>query len=225
MTLEVLPDGALAEALDQGLEALGLPLAPDARVALLGYVGLLAKWNRTYNLTAIREPARMVTHHVIDSLAVLGHLDDLLRGIDRPRILDVGSGAGLPGIPLAVARPDWDVAMLEPVHKKSTFITQALAELGIANARAVAQRVEDYRTPEPAAIAISRAFSDLASFAECAARHVAQPGVLVAMKGVHPDEELRELPDAFEVVAVAPLAVPGVDAARHVVVMRSKAAA
>ena len=225
MTLEVLPDQALAEALDRGLDALGLPLAAGGRAALLNYVALLAKWNRTYNLTAIREPARMVTHHVLDSLAVVGVLDRLARGVDDVHVLDVGSGAGLPGIPLAVARADWHVVMLEPVHKKSAFITQAIAELRVDNARAVSQRVEDYAAPQPVTIAISRAFSDLGAFAQCAARHVARDGVLVAMKGVHPDEELRELPPAFEVVSIEALDVPGVDAARHVVVMRARNAA
>lgn len=210
----------LSAALDAGLDALSAPLAREARDALLAYVALLAKWNRTYNLTAIRDPLRMVTHHVLDSVAVLPVLDAAIGDRSDVRVLDIGSGGGLPGIPIAVARPAWQVTMLEPVHKKCAFLTQAIAELGLRNARSLAQRVEDYRPALPATLAISRAFSDLATFAEASIRHVEAGGALVAMKGVHPDEELRELPALFAVTAAIPLHVPGIDAARHVVVMQ-----
>ena len=218
-------DGELAESLDAGLAALSLPLSGEARRALLDYLALLAKWNRTYNLTAIREPARMVTHHLLDSLAVLDTLDRLVGSRSNPCILDVGSGAGLPGVPIAIARPSWDVAMLDPVHKKIAFVTQVIADLRLRNARAIAHRVEDYRPSQPAQVAISRALCDLASFAESSARHVGDDGVLLAMKGVHPDEELRELPPAFEVLSTVSLEVPGVEAARHLIVMRRRRAA
>jgi len=220
MTPEPVIDRELADSLDAGLAALSMPLEPDARAALVAYVALLAKWNRTYNLTAIREPARMITHHVLDSLAVLPSLDALVGDRSDVQVLDVGSGAGLPGIPIAIARPAWQVTLLEPVHKKSAFLTQAIAELRIDNARAIARRVEDYRPKEPVTVAISRAFSDLTSFAEASIRHLADDGALVAMKGVHPDEELRELPSAFAVTATIPLRVPGIDAARHLIVMQ-----
>jgi 16S rRNA (guanine527-N7)-methyltransferase len=213
-------DRVLADSLDAGLEELSMPLERGARTALLAYVALLTKWNRTYNLTAIREPVRMITHHLLDSLAVLPSLDALVGERREVHVLDVGSGAGLPGIPIAVARPTWHVAMLEPVHKKSAFVTQAIAELGIGNAHAIAQRVEDYRPTARATLAISRAFSDLASFAEATVRHLADDGALVAMKGVHPDEELRELPPGFAVLDTIQLQVPGIDAARHLIVMR-----
>ena len=211
----------LAGTLDHGLEALGMPLDPPARRALLAYVALLAKWNRTYNLTAIREPVRMVTHHILDSLAVLPALDGFVGARTEVALLDVGSGAGLPGIPIAVARPAWDVTLLEPVHKKHAFMMQAVAELGLRNAHPIAQRVEDHRPAKPVTVAISRAFSDLASFAEASKRHVASDGVLVAMKGVHPDEELRELPESVTVTNAIPLRVPGVDASRHLIFMRT----
>lgn len=207
-----------AQTLDAGLEALALPLPIEARARLVAYVALLAKWNATYNLTAIRDPDRMLTHHVLDSLSVLSTLDALVDASDV-RVLDVGSGAGLPGLPIAIARPAWRVTMLEPVHKKAAFVTQAIAELGVANAEVVAQRVEDYAPRSPAHIAISRAFSDLASFAESTARHLTNDGAMVAMKGVHPDEELRELPPTVDVRAPISLCVPGVDAARHLIVM------
>ena len=222
MTHDAVIDRALADSLDEGLDALSMPLERAARAALVAYVALLTKWNRTYNLTAIRDPARMITHHLLDSLAVVPSLDALVGERTDVRILDVGSGAGLPGIPLAVARPAWHVALLEPVHKKCAFLTQALAELRIGNAQAVPRRVEDYRSDAPFHVAISRAFSDLASFAEASSRHVADDGAIVAMKGVHPVEELRELPEAFAVTGAIPLQVPGIDAARHVIVMQRR---
>jgi 16S rRNA (guanine527-N7)-methyltransferase len=222
MTAQTLAAPDPKTALDAGLEALALRLPEDARGRLVAYVALLAKWNATYNLTAIREPERMLTHHILDSLAVLPALDAQVAGVADVHVLDVGSGAGLPGLPIAIARPAWQVTMLEPVQKKAAFVTQAIAELRIPNAKILARRVEDYEARSPAHIAISRAFADLASFAQSSARHVADAGVLVAMKGVHPDEELRELPPAFEVRAEVALDVPGVDAARHLIVVQRR---
>jgi len=210
----------LAETLDAGLDALALPLTPAARKSLLDYVALLGKWNGIYNLTAIREPERMVTHHLLDSLAVVSALDAWLANRRDVHLLDIGSGAGLPGIPIAVARPAWRVSMLEPVHKKAAFITQAIAELRIANAGAHATRAEDHVQAPPADVAISRAFADLASFADVSLRHLAPDGALFAMKGVHPDEELRELPAGIAVARTLALRVPGVDAARHLLVLQ-----
>ena len=215
------PAGDLQALLDRGLDGLGLALPGDARQRLVSYVALLERWNRTYNLTAIREPERMVTHHLLDCLAALPALDRLAGG--RPiALLDVGSGGGLPGIPLAIARPDWQVTMVEPVHKKGAFLTQAIAELGIANASVAVVRVEDLHATAPFDIVVSRAFSDLASFAAAALPHMAREGRLVAMKGVHPDAELAELPATVEVVAAPALDVPFVDGARHLVVMRRR---
>jgi 16S rRNA (guanine527-N7)-methyltransferase len=212
----------LRATLDEGVSALGLDLPAEARRRLVDYVALLDKWNRTYNLTAIREPAKMVTHHLLDTLAALPELD--ARAPGAARVLDVGSGAGLPGVPFAIARPSWTVDMLEPVHKKATFITQAIAELGIRNAAAIAARVEDHRPNTPYPIVVSRAFADLAAFADASARHLSADGLLVAMKGVHPDEELAELPASYAVERVVPLAVPGVNAARHLVLVRKRSA-
>jgi len=207
-------DSALSQ-----LDALGdVPLPREARDKLRAYLDLLAKWNRTYNLTAIREPERMITHHVLDSLAVL----PLLEAPDpakRLALLDVGSGAGLPAIPLAIARPAWRVVALDSSHKKSAFVQQVASELVLANVEAVTARVENYRPVAPFDVVISRAFSDLATFVASSARHLAPGGRLVAMKGVRPDEEIAQLPPAFRVVAMEPLAVPGIEAARHLVVM------
>ncbi len=207
--------------LDFGLEALGAAgaaLPAHARDALAAYVALLAKWNRTYNLTAIREPERMVTHHVLDSLAVLPHLP----ARDGLAILDVGSGGGVPGIPLALARPRWRVVLLDANHKKGAFLQQAVIELGLHNAEAVTARVEDYVSNAPFDVVISRAYSDLATFARAGARHLAPGGRLAAMKGVFPDEEIAHLPDDVRVVATPALAVPGLDAKRHLVVMERR---
>jgi len=204
------------------LDALGHARLPrEARDKLSAYLDLLAKWNRTYNLTAIREPDKMVTHHVLDSLAVLPHLD-VANGAKSVSLLDVGSGAGLPAIPLAIARPAWRVVALDSGHKKGAFVQQVASELALANVEPVVARVEDYRPAALFDVIISRAFSDLATFAESSARHLAPGGRLVAMKGVRPDEEIAQLPPMFRVVATEALAVPGIDAARHLVVMERR---
>ena len=202
------------DALDAGTAG-GLGLPADAAERLAAYVALLAKWNRTYNLTAIREPDRMVTHHVLDSLAVLPHLPST----PALRLLDVGSGGGVPGIPLAIARPGWQVTMIDSNHKKCTFVRQAAIELALSNVTVVTARVEEFRPDAPFDVVISRAFSDLATFGETSARHLAPGGRLVAMKGVHPDEELAQLPPGLRVVATPALTVPGLDAERHLVIL------
>jgi len=210
---------AEADALAAGVATLHLELPPEAEARLVAYVDLLAKWNRTYNLTAIREPARMITHHVLDALAVLPHLParaDL-------RVLDVGSGGGVPGIPLALARPQWSVTLLDANSKKTTFLTQAAIELGLANVRVATARVEAYAPDAPFDVVVSRAFSDLDDFARGAARHLAHGGVLAAMKGVHPHEELAQVPPDIEIVSTPSVDVPGLDAARHLVLMRPRA--
>jgi 16S rRNA (guanine527-N7)-methyltransferase len=204
--------------LDEGLAALarsGVALPAAARAKLAAFLALLAKWNRTYNLTAIREPAEMVTHHALDALAVLPHLPPA----QTLRLLDVGSGGGVPGIPLAIARPGWSVVVLDANQKKGAFLQQAAIELALANVLPVTARVEDFA---PAALfdaVISRAFSDLATFARAGLPHLAAGGRLVAMKGARPDDEIARLPASVRVVAVAALDVPGLEAARHLVMM------
>jgi 16S rRNA (guanine527-N7)-methyltransferase len=184
--------------LREGLDALGVALDAHARSQLAAYLALLAKWNRTYNLTAIREPARMVTHHVLDALAVLPHLP-----ASAQRLLDVGSGGGIPGIPLAIARPGLRVVMVDPNHKKTAFITQAAIELKLANAIAHATRDEDLSGEAAFDVVISRAFADLATFAAASSRHVAPHGMLVAMKGVYPRDEIAAVEHAFTVETIA----------------------
>jgi 16S rRNA (guanine527-N7)-methyltransferase len=207
----------LAQALAGGVAALGLDVDADAQTKLLAYIGLLDKWNRTHNLTAIREPLRVVTYHLLDALATLPHLPDAA----SLRLIDVGSGGGLPGVPLAIARPQWRVTLLDSNRKKAAFLRQAAAELALANVAVVAMRAEDYAPDAPFDVAISRAFADLAQFA-AVARHFVRPcGRLLAMKGVYPGEELNALPPPFRVVAVPALDVPGLDAERHLVIMQA----
>jgi 16S rRNA (guanine527-N7)-methyltransferase len=198
--------------LGKGLSGLGLALSLDAQSRLLQYLNLLSKWNRTYNLTAIREPSRLVSHHLLDSLAVLPHLEGTT-------IVDVGSGAGLPGIPLAVARPEWSVVLVESNHKKGAFLRQAVLELNLRGTQVVTDRAEHWQPVQPFDVVISRAFSDLPGFVE-AARHLCRPGaVLAAMKGVYPHEELAQLGSDIRIRKVVALHVPGVRASRHLVLL------
>lgn len=198
--------------LGRATAALGLALADTQVATLERYLDLLEKWNRVYNLTAIRERSRMVTHHLLDSLAVLPHV----RG---PRVLDVGSGAGLPGIPLAVASPALHVTLLESNHKKSAFLTQAVAELQLANVQVVTERVESWQPEARFDTIVSRAFAELGEFATLAGRLLAPQGVLAAMKGVHPFEEIERVPQGYQVQQVVRLRVPGLDAERHLVLV------
>ena len=202
-----------AAAVAAGLDALGLTLDEAAQRRLLDYLALVQKWNRVYNLTAVREADKMVSHHVLDSLAVAPHLNG-------ETLVDVGSGAGLPGIPLALARPEMRVTLLESNHKKSAFLKQAAIELALENVEVANTRVEAWDEPGAYDVVISRAFSDLAEFASLAGRLVADGGVLAAMKGVYPYEELAQLPKDFVLKQSIPLEVPGLGAERHLVLMK-----
>ena len=205
----------LGPALADGLRALGFTVEAATQERLLDYVALLVKWNRTYNLTAIREPAGMVRQHLLDSLAVLPHLP-AGRSL---RLLDVGSGAGLPGIPIALARPQWRVALLDSSAKKAAFLRQAVAELGLANAEVIAMRVEDYRPALPYDVAISRAFADLETFVGVACPLLDPAGRLLAMKGAVPAQEIERVAGCVRVLAVPQIDVPGLEVERHLVIM------
>jgi 16S rRNA (guanine527-N7)-methyltransferase len=204
---------AMVDQLQNALPELDVALPSAAAGRLIAYLELIAKWNRVYNLTAIREADKALTHHVLDCLSVLPHLTGA-------RTADVGSGAGLPGIPIALARPEWRVTLIESNHKKSTFLSQALVELGLTNAVVAAERVEVVEPEGAFDLVISRAFSDLPEFARLAGRLVASEGTLAAMKGLYPDEELALLPPPWRVESVIPLRVPGILAARHLVLMK-----
>lgn len=204
---------SLAEQLASGLEQLGLPLDAATQRRLLDYVALLQKWNRVYNLTAVRDPQKMLTQHLLDSLAVLPH-------ISGNRVIDVGTGPGLPGIPLALANPGLAVTLLDSNHKKTTFLRQACLELGLTNTMVVCERVEAWRPEEKYDVVISRAFSDLAEFAGLALHLCKDGGAMLAMKGVYPHEELTRLPASTALLGVVSLKVPGLDAERHLVVLQ-----
>lgn len=199
--------------LADGLLALGLSLDDNCTAQLGAYLELLQKWNRTYNLTAIREPQQMLTHHLLDSLAVLPH-------VDCRWLADIGSGGGLPGIPLAIARPQMRVALVEAGHKKTAFLTQAKIELGLPNLVVHQNRVENWVHEVRFDGIISRAFSDLAEFVRLSQHLLADGGRFYAMKGVHPHEEIAQLPKGFVVEKVIELQVPGVEGARHLVIVQ-----
>jgi 16S rRNA (guanine527-N7)-methyltransferase len=201
-----------ADRLDRGLAELKLGLSSATRRRLLEYLGLLQKWNRVYNLTAVRDAGRMVGLHLLDSLAVMPH-------IAGRTILDVGSGAGLPGIPLALALNETQVTMLDSNEKKAAFLRQAAIELELTNTTIVCERVEAWRPPAKFDLVISRAFSDLGAFLAAAGRLCAPSGNIVAMKGSVHDEELARIPEGYRLRDIVPLAVPGLRAERHLVRM------
>ncbi|MEW6165814.1 MAG: 16S rRNA (guanine(527)-N(7))-methyltransferase RsmG [Pseudomonadota bacterium] len=196
--------------LAEGVAALGLTLPEGAADKLAAYLALLAKWNKVYNLTAIRAPDEMVTHHLLDSLAVLPVLQKSAPAERRFSLADVGSGAGLPGLVLAIARPGWEVASIEAVDKKAAFQRQAKIELGLANVSIHCARVEDIEQRFDAAI--SRAFASLGDYVRVAG-HLAD--TLWAMKGGYPADEIAGLPPVFRMAACHVLAVPGLGAERH----------
>ncbi len=204
-----MPDGAGAEVLQAGLAALGI--RPEARQIerWLAHLALVARWNRIDNLTAIRDPRAMLAQHLLDSLSVAPHL----RG---RRLVDVGSGAGFPGLPLAILHPDWPVVLLDAAAKRVRFLRQAVLELGLDNVTVVQARVADWTPPAPADEVISRAFAPLDRFV-AGARHLLAPGGrLLAMKGAVPAAELSALPRGIA-YTVTPLTVPGLPARRHLI--------
>ncbi|HSN18292.1 MAG TPA: 16S rRNA (guanine(527)-N(7))-methyltransferase RsmG [Gammaproteobacteria bacterium] len=196
--------------LGPGLKALDLTLPPGAEAALLSYVELLARWNQAYNLTAVRDPAEMVSKHLLDSLAILPY-------VTGPSVADVGTGAGLPGIPLALAQPDIQFTLIDSNGKKTRFVTQAVAELKLKNVAVVQARSEGWQAQRLFAQVVSRAFASLGDFARLAGGLAAPGGRLLAMKGAVPEDELAGLPAGFRVAAVHPLKVPGLDAERCLV--------
>jgi 16S rRNA (guanine527-N7)-methyltransferase len=203
-----------AEQLHAGIAALGLTLPEGAEARLLAYLDLLAKWNRTFNLTAVRKPAEMVTHHLLDSLALLPLLAEKSVLAGR-RLVDVGSGAGIPGLVLAIARPELEIASIEASQKKASFQQQAKIELGLAKVSIHCARAE--AVAETFDAAISRAFASLADFVRYAG-HLSN--TLLAMKGVYPAAEIAALPAGWRLAASHEIKVPGLDAQRHLLVLR-----
>ncbi|MEF8699199.1 MAG: 16S rRNA (guanine(527)-N(7))-methyltransferase RsmG [Candidatus Accumulibacter sp. UW20] len=206
-----------AAQLAEGLAILGIALPESGQSTLLAYVALLEKWNRTFQLTAIKDPAQAVSHHLLDSLAILPF-------VDAPTLLDVGSGGGMPGIPLAIACPQLQVVLLDSNSKKTAFLQQVAIELGLSNIAVHCGRVEAYRPATRFAAITARAFADLADLVQ-RSRHLLQAeGHWLAMKGVRPDDELARLPPEVSVVGVHRMAVPGVSGDRHLIVISSSQA-
>nr|Q478A1.1 RecName: Full=Ribosomal RNA small subunit methyltransferase G; AltName: Full=16S rRNA 7-methylguanosine methyltransferase; Short=16S rRNA m7G methyltransferase [Dechloromonas aromatica RCB] len=200
------------KALAAGLADLGIDLPDEAQQKLLAFRDLLLKWNKTYNLTALRDPAQAISHHLLDSLAILPH-------VGSGNLLDVGSGGGLPGIPLAIARPELSVSMVDTVQKKTTFLQQAVIELALRNVTVHHARVEEMQG-QYAQIS-SRAFAEIGLFISLTRHLLAPNGRWLAMKGVRPDDELKALPADIAVEAIIPLTVPGLDAERHLIILKA----
>lgn len=192
--------------------ALSRGWSPAVVNRLTAYVELIVKWNQVYNLTAVRDPVAMLTQHVADSLAVVPHLP-------AGPLIDVGTGAGLPGVPVALVEPARAVTVLDSSQKKTSFIKQVVIELGLTNVTVVCARAERYRPPEGYAVVISRAFADLKSFVTVAGHLCAPGGIIAAMKGQYPADELAALPADFSAREVVRLEVPGLAAERHLVLI------
>jgi 16S rRNA (guanine527-N7)-methyltransferase len=214
----------LLPALQKGLDGLGLGVPAEQQAQLLAYMDLIAKWTKVYNLTAVRDANEMLTHHLLDSLAVVAPLRRematlvLPEGQTRLSLLDVGAGAGLPGIVIAITCPEIAVTCVDTVAKKAAFIQQVAATLKLPNLKGLHARVESLAQPYD--VICSRAFASLLDFTTWSQAALASHGVWMAMKGKHPDQELAVLPESVKVFHVEQLQVPGLDAERCIVWMR-----
>ncbi|HET7267984.1 MAG TPA: 16S rRNA (guanine(527)-N(7))-methyltransferase RsmG [Oleiagrimonas sp.] len=209
------PRHDLERRLGDGLRSLDLTLTPDASARLLDYLQLLARWNRSFNLTAVRDPAAMVTRHLLDSLAIAPHLQGTSAA-------DLGSGAGLPGIPLAIAAPERQWLLVDSNGKKARFLRAAVRELDLANVQVAQQRVEDVQGRFDCVTA--RAFASLPDMLAWGGHLLAPSGLWLAMKGRRPDDELAALPPGFTLESETTLAIPGLDAARQLLALRRSGA-
>ena len=203
----------LGDELARGMQALGLEAPAGAEGRLLDYLELLHRWNRTYNLTAVRDPAAMVVRHLLDSLVVVPH-------VHGRRVIDVGAGAGLPGIPLAILRPDISVTLLDSNGKKTRFMAHAARTLGLEGVEVVRTRLEDYHPEDCFDSVLSRAFATVRQMLDWGGHLACGSGKILAMKGKYPGDELGDIPDDYSLEAVHPLSVPGLDSERHLVVIR-----
>ena len=202
---------ALAQVLAGGVQELGLDLSDSQLAQLIDYLALMAKWNSVYNLTSLRDPMQMVTHHLLDSLAAV----PAFAGAEN--VLDVGAGGGLPGIVLAIARPGMKVSLIDTVHKKTAFLTQVKAELGLANVTVYTGKVQELQAPRKFDVITSRAFADLSDFVNWSGHLLADGGRFIALKGVAPEDERQRLPAEWKTMEVRPLQVPRLGAERHLV--------
>lgn len=209
---------ALTDQLRAGVQVLGLALDEDQITRLLDFQNLLQKWTKVYNLTAVRDPQEMLTHHLLDSLAAVAPLQRHLAQRGGARLLDVGSGGGLPGVVFAICCPELQISCVDTVAKKAAFIQQAAAALGLKNLHGIHARVETLAGPFD--VVSCRAFAALADFTTWSRRALAPQGVWLAMKGRHPQDEIAALPADVQVFHVEQLAVPGLDAERCICWMR-----
>jgi len=207
----------LEAGLRAGAQALGLVLSDEQFQRLLDYMALIQKWNKVYNLTALRDPADMLTHHLLDSLTAIAPLSRHTRG-QATRVLDVGSGGGLPGVVLAICMPELNVSCVDTVAKKAAFVQQVAVSLKLPNLRGIHARVESLT--DPYQVICSRAFASLPDFVTWSRPALAEGGVWMAMKGKHPQDEIDALPADVKVFHVEPLTVPGLDVERCMVWMR-----
>lgn len=203
--------------LQEGLAALGLSLSTAQQLLLLEHASLLQKWNRTYNLTALRRNDQIISRHILDSLTLLPYVKE------AKTLMDVGSGGGMPGIPTAICRPDLQITLLDANTKKTAFLQQTVIELGLSNVTVAAGRVETIYDKK-VDVVTSRAFAELADFAALTKHLLNENGHWAAMKGVYPYEEIEQLPANIEVVSADKLDVPMLEAERHMVIMRPKRA-
>jgi 16S rRNA (guanine527-N7)-methyltransferase len=207
----------LEEGLRSGINALNLNLSDEQVQRLLDYLALIQKWNKVYNLTALRDPADMLTHHLLDSLTAIAPLTRHTQG-QPTRVLDVGSGGGLPGVVLAICRPELNVTCVDTVAKKAAFVQQVAVSLKLPNLRGIHARVESLT--DPYQVICSRAFASLPDFVAWSRSALAEDGVWMAMKGKHPEEEIKALPTDVKVFHVEPLSVPSLDVERCMVWMQ-----
>ena len=202
-----------SEQLAAGIAQMRLDISPAQQQKLLDYLALLQKWNKTYNLTALRDPAQIISHHLLDSLTILPYL------ANAQSMIDVGSGGGMPAIPAAICRPDLRITMVDANSKKNTFLRQAIIELGLDNAAVSSSRVEDWQDNQ-ADIVTSRAFAELADFVRLTRHLLGENGHWAAMKGVYPQDELFRLPENVASYQIDPVHVPTLNAERHIVLLR-----
>ena len=212
--MAILDTKALKASLSAGVQEMGLALNEAQIDQMLAYLALLSKWNAVYNLTAIRDPQEMVKRHLLDSLSAAPAF------VDARNVLDVGAGGGLPGMMLAIAYPQTRISMIDTVSKKTAFLSQAKAELGLSNVTVFTGRVEQLEVTEKFDVITSRAFSELCNFINWSGHLLAEGGQFIAMKGVAPAQEIERLPAGWAVTGVQPLQVPGLNAERHLVFVR-----
>ncbi|MDC1514312.1 16S rRNA (guanine(527)-N(7))-methyltransferase RsmG [Porticoccaceae bacterium] len=212
MPLKLPAEPHLAPLLEAGMQQMGVEYSSEQRDMLLAYLQLLMTWNKAYNLTAIRDPGEMIKLHLLDSLAVLPHLSG-------KRLIDVGTGAGLPGIPLAIMCPERDFTLLDSNGKKTRFLFQARCDLGLSNLKEINSRVESHRPEVPYDAVLSRAFTSVADMVNKCSHLLSPEGLFLAMKGKFPQSELSEVGKDYKVNASHTLQVPGVDGERHLIVI------